>query len=518
MAGQTSLNRIVYDVVVIGAGGSGLAAAVSAAEAGLQVLVLEKNPQPGGTTAIAIGSFTAAGTGLQQRQGIADHVDWHQTDAGRFAPAPIEARNNEELRSWFLTQTAETYSWLESLGLVFQGPNPEPPNRVQRMHNVVPNAKAYIATLRARLQALGGEILCQTRVRSLQFDEGKVTGVVAETTDGERRWQARRGVVLATGDYASGQKLLSEFKGPEYAEIEGVNPTATGDGHELARQAGAQLLNMDVTYGPELRFEPPPRARLIQRLSSPRLNRLLGLLLPLVPQFLVRSVIKQLLVTWQHPEDSLFHDGAILVNRRGERFCNECAATERDLAIARQPEKRCYVLLDEQLIQLYSAWPKFISTAPRIAYAYVSDYLKLRPDISVTAKSLEALAPQAGLPKESLLRTVAQYNQTVEEQASDPWGRTRLPIKLLGEKWVLLGPARAYFTTTEGGAAISRRLEVLNESLQPIPGLYAVGQVGLGGQILWGHGLHIAWALTSGRLVGLTLSDQRSAATPSPNA
>ena len=61
---------------------------------------------------------------------------------------------------------------------------------------------------------------------------------------------------------------------------------------------------------------------------------------------------------------------------------------------------------------------------------------------------------------------------------------------------------KAYFTTTEGGARVTPRLEVVGADGRPIPGLYAAGQNGLGGMVLWGHGLHIAWALTSGRLAG----------------
>ena len=71
---------------------------------------------------------------------------------------------------------------------------------------------------------------------------------------------------------------------------------------------------------------------------------------------------------------------------------------------------------------------------------------------------------------------------------------------------MLMGPVRSWFTTTEGGAAISQRFEVLDENGEAIRGLYAVGQTGLGGQILWGHGLHIAWAMTSGRLAGRHLA------------
>jgi fumarate reductase flavoprotein subunit len=64
---------------------------------------------------------------------------------------------------------------------------------------------------------------------------------------------------------------------------------------------------------------------------------------------------------------------------------------------------------------------------------------------------------------------------------------------------------KAYFTTTEGGAAINDQMQVLDAAGQPIPGLYAVGQNGLGGMVLWGHGLHIGWAITSGRLAGTCL-------------
>ena len=76
---------------------------------------------------------------------------------------------------------------------------------------------------------------------------------------------------------------------------------------------------------------------------------------------------------------------------------------------------------------------------------------------------------------------------------------------LTGSRWVLLGPLKAYFTNTEGGLAIDESLRVLDNQGQAIPGLYAAGQSGLGGMVLWGHGLHIAWALTSGRLVGEVL-------------
>ncbi|MCA9437980.1 MAG: hypothetical protein KC978_19505, partial [Candidatus Omnitrophica bacterium] len=98
------------------------------------------------------------------------------------------------------------------------------------------------------------------------------------------------------------------------------------------------------------------------------------------------------------------------------------------------------------------------------------------------------------------------------EDGSDPFGRPIGGRPLEGDRWVLLGPAKAYFTTTEGSPACDLEMRVLDRSGEPIPGLYAVGQNGLGGQVLWGHGLHIAWAMTSGRLVaeGLKRMDEAS--------
>lgn len=484
-----------YDVIVVGAGGSGLAAAARGTELGLSVLVLEKQSQPGGTTGIAVGSLTANRTQYQQQAGIEDSIDAHAEDAGRFADAEIEKRNNVELRRFFLSHSAATVDWLCDMGLAFHGPSPEPPNRVPRMHNVVPNARAYIAALQAKTLRGGGRIVCEASVGELLSSQGRVTGVVAETGGTCETFMARRGVVLAAGDYASSSEFITRFKGGLFADVEGINPYSLGDGHQLAESVGARLLNMDVTYGPELRFVPSTRRNrnFAQLLPASGIGAwLAGKLLPWVPTRILNAVIKRLLVTWQHPENRLFEEGAILVNLQGQRFCDESLWPDRELAVARQTDKSAYILLDQRLADHFSRWPNFISTAPEIAYAYVNDYLRLRPDVAVTASGLDEIAVLRNLPKDALQRTVSETN--IDRADSD--------MALLGDgPWVLLGPVRSYFTTTEGGAAINQQFEVLNEDDRSIPGLYAVGQNGLGGQILWGHGLHIAWAITSGRMV-----------------
>jgi succinate dehydrogenase/fumarate reductase flavoprotein subunit len=497
---------IQYDAIIVGGGGSGLATACRVAELGGKVLVLEKRPQLGGTTGIAVGTFTASGTSLQRQAGIQDDPGAHAEDAAKFAAPAIEARNNQPLRQFFLTEAASTLEWLRGMGLTFQGPNPEPPNRVPRMHNVVPGAKAYIAALQMRVQRLGGTILCHCPVVALLKDGNRIAGVRAMQVGFPREIRAQRGVVLAAGDYASSSELIRQYKGEAFGDVEGINPHATGDGHRLVVEAGGQLVNMDITYGPELRFVAPPGKPFQQVLPTGTwATRLMAWTFQLLPQKVKAALIKRLLVTWQHPENQLFDDGAVLVSSRGERFTNELRSPEREIAVAAQPDKLAYLLLDGRLVERYAAWPHFISTAPEIAYAYVKDYQRLRPDVTIMASSLEELAARRRLDRGRLAETVAQFNGYVAGKHPDPCGRQGDQHRLEKGPWVLLGPVKAYFTTTEGGAVVNRQMQVLDGAGQPIAGLYAVGQNGLSGLVLWGHGLHIAWAMTSGRLAGTAL-------------
>ncbi|MCP4785647.1 MAG: FAD-dependent oxidoreductase [Fuerstiella sp.] len=488
------------DVIIVGGGGSGLAAGVSCVERGLSVLLLEKQPQLGGTTGIAVGSFTASGTRYQRRSNINDNAFDHNEDAGRFARPEDEAAGNRELREFFLGHAGGTLDWLETMGLRFHGPSPEPPNRVPRMHNVIPNARAYIAALQLRFVRLGGLIVTNASVQGLLRADGKVTGVTVDVNGTQRMEKCRRGVVLAAGDYAGNAQMIAEHKGDVFAAVEGINPNATGDGHRFAASVGGQLRNMAITYGPEFRFVPPPEKPFSQLVpSSPAAVKLMGTLLPLVPKFLINAFIKRLLVTWQHPEDALLEDGAILINRHGRRFCDELTSPNREIAVANQPDKVAWILLDETIIKRYSQWPHFISTAPEIAYAYVNDYLRLRPDVAIQSHSLEQLAARRNLPAAELVAT-AGGTRNVD-------GVPKMQSSLAGNRWVLLGPVKSYFTTTEGGAVIDTSFRVLDRNGEIISGLYAIGQNGLGGQILWSHGLHIAWAITSGRLVGEVLAE-----------
>ncbi len=498
----TAVRNYSATVAVIGGGGAGLAAAVSAAAEGASVILLEKCATLGGTTGVAIGSYTTSGSPFQKRKGIEDSPVLHDEDMSLFA-AHRDSLNNAPLRRWFAGEAPATLDWLLSLGLEFYGPSPEPPNRVPRMHNVVPNAKAYIAALQAKALALGARILVGHAVkRLLVTPDGLVTGVEAEGPGGRAvRVAVSGGVVLAAGDYSNGLAVKRRFLPEEVAGIEGINPNSTGDGHVLAEQAGAALVNMELIYGPELRFVAPPRPPFSQLLpANPLLARLMGPAVRALPRIALNRLLKRLLVTWQHPETALFQDGALLVNQRGERFCDETARPELD--VPRQPEKSAWIVLDSVLAQRYSAWPHFVSTAPDIAYAYVGDYRRLRPDIYCEAASIEDLARRKEWDPARLGQTVAAYNRAAGGAVPDAQGRTRFGPPLERPPFIALGPLRSWIVTTEGGVRIDQQMRVLDPRGQPIANLFAAGSNGMGGIVIWGHGLHIAWALTSGRVAG----------------
>lgn len=499
------------DVIVVGGGGSGLAAAVEASGQGVAVTLLEKRPRLGGTTGIAVGSFTAACTSLQRAAAVEDRTTWHQQDIARFAPHR-ESKNNTSLRAWLVEHAAHTLEWLLAMGVEFAGPHPEPPNRSPRMHNVVPNAKIYIFRLQRRAVSQGVEILAGHAATRLILDEaGRVIGVAARDSTGEATAiYARRGVVLAAGDYSSGITVKNEFLSAETVAIEGINPHSAGDGHRLARDVGAALVNMDVIYGPEIRFVPPPGDPFRQLLpaSAPEAESAGRELNALEPEAL-HSHARQLMFTWQHPEDSLYESGALLVNRDGNRFVDETRNPE--MAIPKQPDKLAYVIFDQKVARLFTTWPNFISTAPEIGYAYIDDFRRLRPDLYHEAPTVADLAAQISVDSKAFDVTLAHYNQTVEQSVADRFGRVGSGARVDKPPYYALGPAKSWIVTTEGGVRINQAMQALDDEGNVVPGLYAAGSNGMGGLILWSHGLHIAWALTSGRQAG------RSAALESPS-
>ncbi|MFZ2388964.1 MAG: FAD-dependent oxidoreductase [Polaromonas sp.] len=474
----------LFDVVVVGGGGAGLAAAIEARASGRSVVLLEKNPQLGGSTAWSIGSVTATQTPHQKRRGIVDCPADHWADMPGFA-GDLASRDNDELRKILCDEMPDTFGWLLDSGVRFMGPMPEPPHRQPRMHNVLPNSRSFIYHLGRRARLAGVDIRTGARVTAIVQQDGRVIGVDTEGERGPMRFIARGGVVLAAGDFTNSSEHKARFMGPQEAKVEGVNVTATGDGQRMAEVLGARIVNGDLALGPEIRFIAPATETLMRRLPPWRwLAVFMEWSLDHLPAALLRPFMMKFLTTALAPSPMLFEAGALLVNRRGERFGNELDRPAWRLPD--QPDKVGYIVIDQALAKRFSVWPDFVSTAPGIAYAYIPDYRRNRPDVYTEAPTLQALAARLGMKPATLAQSVS--SASVRPLGSGPY--------------VALGPVRSVFVHSEGGLVVDTQHRVLGSDDQPLSGLYAAGSTGQGGLLLKGHGHHLAWAFVSGRRAG----------------
>ncbi len=485
------------DVVVVGGGGAGLAAASAAAELGRHVILLEKNPALGGTTAWSVGSVSATCTPHQIAKGIKDNPADHLEDLKRFS-GELAWRDNFVLGRVLTDNTPEMFRWLLATGLVFVGPFPEPPHRQPRMHNILPNSKAFPYILGRHCRRLGVDIRLNTAAMQLLFADGRVIGVSATLPDGRQHdFVARGGVVLAAGDFSASRELKAKYVSEAVAGVDAVNPTSTGDGIRIALEHGAVVINGDYLHGPIMRFVPPPRPKLIQRL--PPLRMITGFMrwsFDHLPDWLLRPFLMSFLTTALAPSHDLFRRGAILVDRDGLRFADE--RNRPDAAAAQRAGGMAFIVFDKSVAEAFCAWPNFISTAPAVGYAYLEDYRRTRPDIFHRAGTFAELAASMGVARDRFATTIADYN---DAKTASAWPRAERP-PLATPPYYALGPLKAYIIFTNGGLKVNERLEVVNAEGAIIPGLYAAGSNGQGGMLLEGHGHHLGWAFVSGRLAG----------------
>lgn len=477
-----------FDVIVVGGGGAGLAAAIEARSAGASVALIEKNPKLGGSTAWSIGSVTAAGTPHQARAGIVDTPEDHWRDMAGFN-GDLDSRDNPALRRELAEEIPASFRWLLSHGIRFYGPMPEPPHRKPRMHNVLPNSRSFITHLERDARRAGVAIRTDARATALIAESGRVVGVDCDTPSGRMSYRGRA-IVLATGDFTSDPELKALYMGPREAKVDGVNLTATGDGQKLAMALGARVINGDLALGPELRFIPPRKPNILLKLPPwPALADLMAWSLDHLPPALLRPFVMSFVTTALAPSPTIFEAGALLVNKNGQRFTDELATPAYDLPD--QPDKLAYILMDARIAEDFTAWPNFISTAPGVAYAYLDDYRRNRRDVFVQADTLNDLATALNWPAATLSESIASYNAAA--------GNRR---KFGAGPYVALGPVRAVFVHAEGGLAVDPEHRVLGPEDKPIPGLFAAGSTGQGGLLLKGHGHHLAWAFASGRRAG----------------
>ena len=482
---------IKSDVIVVGGGGAGLAAAAEAARIGRRVVVVEKNPELGGSTRLAVGLLMAAGTALQRRAGVADSKERYLAELNDIAQAQGITTGAEQ-RRLLAENSAETVDFLESIGVDFIGPLAQPPFKTKRFHQALPDGRAYIHCLERHCRALGVRILLGRRVSRLLLSGERVIGIEVRTLLGNSEiLTGSDGVVLATGDFSANHFLRGRYLGDDVDSIEAYNAGATGDGHLLALDMGAAIVPSPERVA-ELATISFPRKRDLSPILHLPPYRAITLSMKLamnhLPEALLRPFALRAALADLPISPALWTESVVLVNKRGERFAGEQGFSSAD--IAQQPGGDAYIVFDQRIARHFSAWPNYLSAAHEVLYAYLGDFRRVRPDLYFIADSVAALAARFGASASALETSIASRNA-----ASD-----------LRPPFYALGPLRVKLRHVPVGVTLDAQFRVTRTSGAAVPGLYAVGDVGQGISIALGHGQGLAWAMTSGRLAARSIA------------
>ena len=244
------------DVVVIGFGCAGAAAAIEASDTGAEVILLEKEAEPGGSTAICGGVIYAAGTSFQEEYGVQDSPD----EMFKYFMATGKGLNDPELVRVMADRSSENVDWLMRLGAKavffgysgveylseFAAVTPPKPRGIKFEGE---DAKLFKLLNNAVLERKI-EVLLDTKATELIVNtKREVIGVKAEVKGGESYVCAKKGVIITTGGFGHNRKMLRDYSPKGYKSIS-VNPICnTGDGIRMARALGADLRVMHETIG-----------------------------------------------------------------------------------------------------------------------------------------------------------------------------------------------------------------------------------------------------------------------------
>ncbi|MBU5310684.1 flavocytochrome c [Tissierella carlieri] len=419
------------DVVVIGGGGAGLAAAVSAHQNGASVIVLEKMPRVGGNTMISGASYNAVDPKRQEAQGIEDSVDKHfqQTYEGG------DKLGNPELIRILVDNAYPTIEWLESMGMEFK----------DTLHTVLgglwPRAHAPVEPLGTgfintymnyiKENNTEMEVLVNTEATELIMENNKVIGVKAKSPDGELILKSNNGVIIATGGFAGNVEMRDEYNKnwPSLTNLKTTNhPGATGDGLAMAKTIGANLIDVE-----QIQLLP---------MGDPNTGSLSG-----------------------NIEQGV--ENRIFVNKSGNRFVDEGA--RRDVmtkALFEQENSFMWVILDSHSYPTGDVRNHFNESIDELVTegrAYKAD-------------TLEDLAKQIGINPENLVEAVNKFNSCVETGKTDEFGRTLYQFKIDTAPFYA-GARVPTVHHTMGGIQINTSAQVLDTNGNVISGLYAAGEV-----------------------------------------
>lgn len=459
------------DVIVVGGGLAGCAAAIRAAELGLKPLVLEQGSEGAYlcNSRITMGVFQVA---LHDMLGGADSLRKAIDDATR-------GYVDGKLRDRYAAEAGPALRWLLGHGIrtinagaatrslaTLAPPVPRQPG----LHWTGRAGDVMLRQLAGKIESLGGTLRRGMRARELIMQDGRLAGVVADAVDGTQRIDARA-VVLADGGFQANLELVKRFISAHPERLLQRNAkTGRGDGLLMAEAAGAALSDMDRFYG---------HVQARDAMDDPEL--------------------------WPYPTIDFPIAAGIAIDQHGRRFTDEgLAGVSIANAIARLDDPLGAVAIFDQPIWELSGKTYVMSANP---------FLETTEATFHRANTLGELAAEVGLPAAVLAETVAQYNdavangttaQLVPTRSADTghiWGSKALPIRTAPFFAV---PLCAGITYTMGGVVIDDHARVQHKSGRAIAGLYAAGGTigGLEGGPVTGYTGGLAKALTWGKLAG----------------
>lgn len=493
---QPHWDRVV-DVVIVGGGAAGCTAAMSAAEAGAKVVILESAPVLGGAGSLCIGSVTAPLTSLQKTAGVTDSVAAYVENVLEMAGSKADRMDMGLLRLLGENGGA-TIDWLLGLGVKIQGPFEYPGHHVHRMHMLMPKSAEWPKVFRPIFERNGTEILLATKGMELYRDaDNRVLGIKAMDQQTRRAIaiKARKAVILTAGSMEGSRKLLSRVTGPEDAALPAAVPTNDGGGLIMAAALGADMTFINDVGVRGVRGMPPGPA--------------------------VDSIIKQAWMPY-----GMVDAGAIVVNKQGRRFSNEDRhGTPMCIALQKQPDKICHLIFDERVADIFNKWPMVVGSIPGIGdvngfggWGLVNDVIA-RKGIK-KADSIEELAVAVDVDPAGLKAEIDKWNRYCA-QGNDPdcqrqtFGHKDANTVGAGIRvppFYCHGPLRTLGLPGYTSVAVNTRLQVIDVFGRVIPGLYAGGNMGHGNLVYAGHGMTMAWAFTSGRLSGTNAAAEKPSA------